>query len=136
MSTVFEIVISAFLLAGSLLALIGSFGLLKLRDFYLRLHGPTKASTLGLGGILVGSALFFSVTSSRLSLHETLITVFLFITAPVSAHVLAKTALHKSLPYTGDQPDPMGHPLNVGVAPAFPDPEDDPAERTRRPSRP
>lgn len=127
-----EIVISVLLVTGSLLALIGSFGLLKLRDFYLRLHGPTKASTLGLGGILMGSAVFFSFTESRLSLHEILISLFLFITAPVSAHVLAKTALHHRLAYTGDQPDPMDHPHNVGVAPAFPDPEDEPAPRSER----
>ena len=67
-------------------------------DFYMRLHGPTKASTLGVGGMIVGSLLFFSTRGEGLSLHEFLIVIFLFITAPVSAHIVAKAALHLQLP--------------------------------------
>lgn len=89
-----EILVSVFLLIGAGFALIGSIGLARLPDFYTRLHGPTKATTLGIGGILIASALYFSTRGEGLSLHEILITLFLFITAPVSAHLLAKAALH------------------------------------------
>ena len=85
--------IAALLVAGSLFALIGSIGLAKFGDFYRRLHGPTKATTLGVGGVLLASALFFSRLSGAVSLHELLVTAFLFVTAPVSAQMLVKAAL-------------------------------------------
>ncbi|MCQ4348461.1 Na+/H+ antiporter subunit G [Pseudomonas stutzeri] len=92
-----EALIALFLLLGSLFALIGSIGLYRLPDFFTRLHGPTKATTLGVGGILVGSLLFFNFHREAFSLHELLITLFLFITAPVSAHMLAKAAMQQKL---------------------------------------
>lgn len=92
-----EVVISLFLLLGAAFALIGSFGLLHLPDIYMRLHGPTKATTLGVGGMIIGSVIYFSSRGEGISLHELLISLFLFITAPVSAHMLAKAALHLQL---------------------------------------
>lgn len=97
--TLIEILVSFFLLIGASFALIGSIGLIRLPDFYLRLHGPAKATTLGVGGVLIGSMIFFSNRGEGLSLHELLVTMFLFITAPVSAHIVAKAALHIKLPY-------------------------------------
>lgn len=93
-----ELLVSACLIIGSAFALIGAIGLYRLPDFYTRLHGPTKATTLGVGGVLVASMLFFSHHNDGLSLHELLITLFLFITAPVSAHMLAKAAMQQKLP--------------------------------------
>ncbi len=86
---------AALLVAGALFALIGSIGLVKLGSFYRRLHGPTKATTLGVGGVLLASALYFSRLSGSVSLHELLVTAFLFVTAPVSAQVLLKAALRE-----------------------------------------
>jgi multicomponent K+:H+ antiporter subunit G len=90
---VLDIIISIFLVLGAGFALVGSIGLLRLPDFYTRLHGPTKATTLGLGGLLIASMIYFS-SRGDVSLHELLVTLFLFMTAPVSAHLLAKAALH------------------------------------------
>lgn len=98
MNTVLEIVISLLLLAGAFFALVGSLGLVRLPDFFMRLHGPAKATTLGVGSIIIGSAIFFSTRGDGLSLHELLIALFLFITAPISAHIVAKAALHLELP--------------------------------------
>lgn len=89
-----ETLLSLLILAGALFTFVGSLGLARLRDFYTRLHGPTKATTLGVGCMLIASALFFSMREDGVSLHEVLVTLFLFITAPVSAHLLAKAALH------------------------------------------
>jgi multicomponent K+:H+ antiporter subunit G len=89
-----ELVISFFLLVGAGFALIGSIGLARLPDFYMRLHGPTKATTLGVGGTLIASALYFTFERGETSLHEILVAVFLFITAPVSANLMARAALH------------------------------------------
>ena len=89
-----EALISFFVVLGGAFALVGSIGLLRFPDFYLRLHAPTKATTLGVGGVLMASVLFFSLRGQGLSLHELLVTFFLFITAPVSAHLLARAARH------------------------------------------
>lgn len=89
-----EWILAALIIIGAFFTLVGSIGLYKLPDFYMRLHGPTKASTLGVGAVLVASALYFTFKTGDISLHEILITLFLFITAPVSAHLMAKAALH------------------------------------------
>src|SRR5690606_1728025 len=94
-----EAVVAFFVLVGAGFTLVGSIGLVRLKDFYTRLHGPTKATTLGVGGIILGSLIFFTATTGLLSLHEVLITFFLFITAPVSAAVLAEAAM-----YRGERP--------------------------------
>ncbi len=87
-----EIVVAVLLVVGAGFALVGSWGLAKLSDFYKRLHGPSKATTLGVGCVLIASGLAFAL-QGRASLNELLITLFLFITAPVSAHLLVKAAL-------------------------------------------
>lgn len=89
-----ELLISVLLLLGGLFVLVGSIGLIRLKDLYVRLHAPTKATTLGLGGILLGSMVYMSHQHGYLTIHELLITLFLVITAPVTAHILAKVALH------------------------------------------
>lgn len=90
MSGVLETLIALLILLGSAFALIGSLGLIRLRDVYARLHGPTKATTLGIGAILIASML----NTARLdafSLRELAITLFLMIAAPLSANLIAKT---------------------------------------------
>jgi multicomponent K+:H+ antiporter subunit G len=89
-----EVLLAVAVVIGSLFTWLGSFGLLRLKDFYSRLHSPTKATTLGVGSLLVASAVYFSFDGDGGSVHELLVAVFLFITAPVSAHLMAKAALH------------------------------------------
>lgn len=92
-----DFLLSVLIVTGAILTFIGSLGLARLRDFYTRLHGPTKATTLGVGCLLIASAVYFSMREEGVSLHEVLVTLFLFITAPVSAHLLGKAALHLGL---------------------------------------
>lgn len=92
-----ELVVSILLVLGAIFVFIGSLGLAKLPDFYTRLHGPTKATTLGMGCLLIASMIFATYHQGYLSLHELLITLFLLITAPVTAHMLTKTAMHHEL---------------------------------------
>ena len=89
-----DLLTAAFLLLGAGFALVGSIAIVRMPDIFTRLHGPTKATTLGVGGVLVGSMLFFS-SRGDLSVHELLVSIFLFITAPVSAHLIARAALHR-----------------------------------------
>ncbi|MDR9392694.1 Na+/H+ antiporter subunit G [Roseovarius sp. SYSU LYC5161] len=86
-----EIIVSFFLVVAGVFGLVGSFGLLKLRETMQRLHAPTKATTLGVGGVLLASMFYFLLVKGTFSFHELLITLFLFLTAPVTAHFIAKT---------------------------------------------
>ncbi|MGO2353760.1 MAG: Na+/H+ antiporter subunit G [Marinomonas foliarum] len=90
-----EIIICVSLLIGGAFLLVGSYGLIRLPDIYMRLHSPTKASTLGITGVLLASMVFQSHLKGFLSIQELLITLFLLITAPVAANMIAKTALHQ-----------------------------------------
>lgn len=90
-----EVVVSILLVVGGAFALIGSIGLARFPDVYTRLHGPTKATTLGVGSLVLASAIWLSSQGDSVSLREILIAGFLFLTAPVSAHLLAKAALHR-----------------------------------------
>lgn len=90
-----EAVVSALILIGGAFALLGSIGLARLPDILSRLHGPTKATTLGVGALVAGSMVYFSSRGGGLTLRELTITLFLFITAPVSAHMIAKVAMRE-----------------------------------------
>jgi multicomponent K+:H+ antiporter subunit G len=88
-----DIITSLLILVGAAFALVGSIGLARLPDFFTRLHGPTKATTLGVGSVVIASLIHSSAETGGVSLRELAISLFLFITAPVSAHLLAKAAL-------------------------------------------
>ena len=100
-----EIFVSLFLFVSGLFGIVGSFGLIKLPDAMSRLHAPTKATTLGVGGVLLASILHSITVEGRLSLHELLITLFLFLTAPITAHFIAKAHIHRRQT-TAALPDP------------------------------
>jgi multicomponent K+:H+ antiporter subunit G len=116
-----DLFLSAILIGGGIFALVGSYGLLRLPQPMQRLHAPTKATTIGVGAALLVSALDLLPLGGGISWQEILITIFLLLTAPVSALFLAKTLIlhHESpatLPDTGtgrpwatlsrEQPDP------------------------------
>ena len=82
-------------LVGAAVTLIGSLGLLRLGNFYARVHAPTLGTTLGMASILAGSALFFSVTEAQPVVHEILIAVFITLTTPVTLMLLVRAALYR-----------------------------------------
>ncbi len=90
-----EIFTSVLLLIGAFFTLVGSIGLVRLPEFFMRLHAPTKASTLGVGGILLASMSY--AFKDGLLIHELIITLFVFVTAPVSAQLLSQAALRLKL---------------------------------------
>jgi len=100
MNQIAEFAIVILLLTGGFFTLVGAIGLARLPDFYTRLHGPTKATTVGIGAIVIASVVFFSSRGEGIGISELLITVFLFITAPVSANIIAKAAMHMGIPPT------------------------------------
>ena len=92
-----ELMIAISLVISGIFGLVGSYGLVKLKDTLQRLHAPTKATTLGVGGVLVASMIYFYAKTGHLSVHELLITVFLFLTAPITANFIAKTYMAQNL---------------------------------------
>ena len=82
------------LLIGSGFVMVGALGLLKFNDPMARLHAPTKVGTVGIGMLLLASMLA-ALAKGDPSIHEILIMAFLFVTAPVSAHFIAKVSIHR-----------------------------------------
>ncbi len=93
MMAILQNIAGVLILVASFFLLVGAVGLVRFPDFYMRLHAPTKASTLGVGGVLIASMLV-TFSHGRPGVAELLITLFVFVTAPVSANLLAQAALH------------------------------------------
>lgn len=91
-----EILISVALIISGIFGFVGSYGLIKLKHLPQRLHAPTKATTLGVGGVLIASMIFFYSKTGHISVHELLITLFLFLTAPITANFIAKAYLARN----------------------------------------
>lgn len=91
---VVDAALALLLIVGALFALVGSVGLLRLSDVLKRLHGPTKAGTVGVGAVLIVSLIYWAFAGQP-GLHELLITLFVVVTAPVAAHMLVKAAVHR-----------------------------------------
>lgn len=88
-----EVLAAVLVVLGSLFVLLGSVGLVRLPDLFARLHGPTKATTLGVGAIVLAWVVATYAAGGGISLKVLAIPLFLFITAPVSAHLIGKAAL-------------------------------------------
>ncbi|TNF19865.1 MAG: monovalent cation/H(+) antiporter subunit G [Rhodobacteraceae bacterium] len=95
--------VSLCLLIGAGFALVGVIGMLKFNDPMTRLHAPTKVGTMGIGMLLLASVIHSFATGEG-SVHETLIMAFLFVTAPIAAHFIAKVNIHRRTCET--PPDP------------------------------
>jgi multicomponent K+:H+ antiporter subunit G len=89
------LVTALLVLLGATFALTGSIGLLRLKNFYDRVHAPTLGTTLGTGLILIASMVLFSALELRPVLHEILIAVFVAVTTPVTYMLLVRAALHR-----------------------------------------
>lgn len=88
--TINEVIVSILLLIGTAVMLLGSFGVVRFGDVYLRMHAATKSSTLGIGFLMAGVAVHFSdtfVTAKLLAL-----VIIFFLTTPVGAQTLARAA--------------------------------------------
>ena len=114
-----ELLIAALLILAGLFAIVGSFGLIRLPDPMTRLHAPTKATTLGIGGVLVASMLYSWAAFGRLSAHELLITLFLFLSAPITAFFIGKVHLHARQDRAALPPAPSSGTRPVASRPSW-----------------
>lgn len=90
-----SLLVAALVLFGAFLTLLGAFGLLRAPTFYSRAHPPTLGATMGMASVLLGSMVYFSVTGSRLFVHELLLIIALPVVAPVTMMLLARAALFR-----------------------------------------
>lgn len=89
------IIVGLLVLGGAAITLVGALGLLRLRNFYDRVHAPTLGATLGMAAILLASMICFSVLQTRPVAHELLIAIFVTLTTPVTLTLLARAAIYR-----------------------------------------
>jgi multicomponent Na+:H+ antiporter subunit G len=92
---VLDILTWIFLLAGSFFAIVGGIGVVRLPEFYSRLHGGGVTDTAGAGLIVIG--LLFQGGLSLVTIKLLMILFFLLVTSPTSCHALARSALSQGL---------------------------------------
>lgn len=102
------IIVAVLVAVGSLLTLIGALGLIRLGNFYDRLHAPTLGTSWGAGGILLGSVIMFSTLGSRLVVPELFLGLMMLVTTPVTLMVLGRAALHRDRAEGRIPHDPSG----------------------------
>lgn len=90
--------VALLLVIGSVFALIGSTGLLRLPDFHSRMHAPTLGNSLGLGCVLAASLLAAGAHGERLALQEILIVILMVTTSPISTILLMQASLYRNRP--------------------------------------
>lgn len=91
-----EVITSALIVLGGAFMLLASVGVVRMPDLFMRMQAATKAATLGAGCMLLAVAVHFDdlgVTTRAL-----LVIAFVFLTAPVAAHVIARAAYSVGTP--------------------------------------
>jgi multicomponent Na+:H+ antiporter subunit G len=104
----------------ALLVLVGGFfvfaaalGVARLPDVLIRMHASTKAGTLGCGLILLAAAIHFAETAIVARALATI--VFIMLTAPVGAHMIARAAYRTGVPlWRGMVVDELGREPAAG----------------------
>ena len=99
-----EITIAAMVLTGATNALLGSWGLLRLKTYFERVHAPSIIATMGCWCIMQGTIVYFSLQGQGLALHALLIALFVAITVPVTNIFLMRAALFRARRAGNDVP--------------------------------
>lgn len=85
-----------FVTVGTFFMFLGALGIVRMPDLFTRMHASTKAASLGVGMILIGSALHFGELG--VATKAIITTVFIFLTAPVAAHMIGRAAFVLNIP--------------------------------------
>lgn len=99
------LIISLLLVIAGVFALTGSLGLLRLPDFYSRIHAPTLANTLAAFCLVVSIVIMASFVQHRFVVHSLLLSFFLIITSPVTAMLLMRAAIKRELRHRAARED-------------------------------
>lgn len=105
MALALDILSWVLIVIGSVFSVVGAIGLLRLPDFYTRLHAAGITDTLGAWALMVG--ILLQAESWLVAVKLVLIVIFLFFTSPTATHALARAALASRLnPWTNDAAGP------------------------------
>ena len=115
-SNIADIVSSVSMIIGTGFMLIAAIGIIRMPDFYIRMSTITKATSLGIGFILLGATIHLN--SLEIILKAAAIVSFIFITSPVSAYIIAKAAKKIHVPFWGKTD--VGEYLDADEAPHNP----------------
>lgn len=91
-----DILTIVLLIAGTTFALLASVAIVRMPDLYTRMHGATKSATLGVGCTILATAIRFS--DMETATVAILVIGFLFLTAPVAAHMIGRVAHRQQIP--------------------------------------
>lgn len=123
-----EILIAVLVLSGSIIALLGSIGLMRLKSYFERVHAPSIIATMGCWLIMWATFVFFSATGQGLALHALLIAVFIAVTVPITTIFLMRAALFRARRAGRDVPPSISR-----VVPNEPQAADAPAANANAP---
>jgi multicomponent K+:H+ antiporter subunit G len=94
---------------GAVTALIGSFGLLRVKTFFQRVHPPSLVATVGTWGVTLATVIQSSFVTAQPYLHAVLIPIFIALTAPITTTLLTRAALFRARQRgSRDVPPPPG----------------------------
>lgn len=111
-----DVIVAVLLVLSGLLVLISAIGFLRLPDFFLRMHPPALAYTLGTWCVAGAVALYLSVLEGRAALHPLLLPALLALTVPVTTVLLARVSLFRRR-RAGVEDTPMASaPRHAGMA--------------------
>lgn len=104
-----EILVAVLLCISGVLALIASWGLLRLRDFFQRMHPPALVATAASWCVALAAIIYFSTMYNRLDLGHWPVIIILSISVPVTSMLLARAALRRMRPQVPPYPAPARH---------------------------
>lgn len=96
-SEIAEFIAAFLILIGGVVSVISAFGIIRFPDVYTRSHAATKSSTLAVLLTLLGAFLYLWVTQSHVSVRLLLGIMFVFLTAPVSGHLITRAAYRSNV---------------------------------------
>lgn len=92
---ILSVIVALLIVAGAGFMLLAGFGVLRMPDLFLRMHASTKGASLGVAFLLLAAALDFR--DPAVATKAVLASLFIFITAPVAAHMLGRAAYAKKV---------------------------------------
>ncbi len=110
-----EIIAAVLLMASAVFALVAAWGLVRLRDFFQRMHPPALVSTWAAWCVTLASIVYFSALDHRPALHVWLIIILLSITVPVTSILLGRAALFRGRQSGDKSLPPALMPRQAGV---------------------
>ena len=107
-----EALVATLVLLGAAIALLGSFGLLRLKTFFERIHVPAIIATLGCWCVMYGALLYFSFRGQGLAVHLLLIAVFIAVTVPITTIFLMRASLFRARQMGKAVPPSLSTPID------------------------